>query len=218
MEQNEVKDYLKTIYGKEKVMTIRELTERMMLSEITVRRRLKKSGALTSYNKNGMYYTLPHIPVFDSYGLWNYKDIRFSRYGNMHQTIIQLINESRCGLHAGTIGELIGYPPHSLLNKLCAKSLIKREKLHGRYVYFSIKDQLYKSQRDKYETMQQQYSEDDMPCITVVKLLIERIKRPESDPSELARALQKENINISELQVKSFFEKHGLEKKTPTSK
>lgn len=218
MKQNEVKEYLKAIYGREKVMTIRELIKRMMLSEITVRRKLKKSGALTSYNKNGKYYTLQHIPVFDSYGLWNYKDIRFSRYGNMHQTIIQLVNESRCGLHAGAIGELIGYPPHSLLNKLCAKSLIKREKLHGRYVYFSIEDQLYKSQRDKYETMQQQYSEDDMPCTTEVKLLIERIKRPESDPSELARALQKENINISELQVKSFFEKHGLEKKTPTSK
>ena len=218
MKQNEVKEYLKAIYGKEKVLTIRELIKRMMLSEITVRRRLKESGALTSYNKNGKYYTLPHIPVFDSYGLWNYKDIRFSRYGNMHQTIIQLVNESHCGLHAGTIGELIGYPPHSLLNKLYGKSLIKREKLHGRYVYFSMKDQLYKSQRNKYETMQQQYSEDDMPCITVVKLLIERIKRPESDLSELARALQKENINISELQVKSFFEKHGLEKKTPTSK
>jgi hypothetical protein len=218
MKQNEVKKYLKAIYGKEKVMTIRELVKRMMLSEITVRRRLKKSGALTSYNKNGKYYTLQHIPVFDSYGLWNYKDIRFSRYGNMHQTIIQLVNESRCGLHAGAIGELIGYPPHSLLNKLCDKSLIKREKLHGRYVYFSIEDQLYKSQRDKYETSQQQYSKDDMPCTTAVKLLIERIKMPESGPSELARALQKENINISELQVKSFFEKHGLEKKTPTSK
>jgi len=218
MKQNEVKEYLKAIYGKEKVMTIRELKKSMMLSEITIRRRLKKSGALTSYNKNGKYYTLQHIPVFDSYGLWNYKDIRFSRYGNMHQTIIQLVNESHCGLHAGAIGELIGYPPHSLLSKLCGKSLIKREKLHGRYVYFSIEDQLYKSQRDKYETMQQQYSEDDMPCTTAVKLLTERIKRPESDPSELARALQKENINISELQVKRFFEKHGLEKKTPTSK
>jgi len=218
MRQNEVQEYLKAIYGKEKVMTIRELIKRMMLSEITVRRRLKKSGALTSYNKNGKYYTLPHIPVFDSCGLWNYKDIRFSRYGNMHQTIIQLVNESRCGLHAGTIGELIGYPPHSLLHKLCTKSLIKREKLHGRYVYFSIENQLYKSQRDKYETMQQQYSEDDMPCTTAVRLLMEKIKRPKTAPSELARALQKENINISELQVKSFFEKHGLEKKTPTSK
>lgn len=218
MKKNEVKEYLKAIYGKEKVLTIVELIKRMMVSEITVRRKLKKSGALTSYNKNGKYYTLPHIPVFDSYGLWSYKNIRFSRYGNMHQTIIQLVSESHCGLHAGTIGGLIGYPPHSLLHKLCDKSLIKREKLHGRYVYFSIEDQVYKSQRNKYETMQQKYSEDDIPCITVVKLLIERIKRPKTDPSELARALQKENINISESQVKCFFEKHGLEKKTPTTK
>jgi len=185
MKQNKVKEFLKTIYGRDKVMTIKELIKRMMVSEITVRRKLKKSGALTSFNRNGKYYTLPHIPVFDSYGLWNYKEIRFSRHGNMHQTIIQLVNQSLCGLHAGAIGELIGYPPHSLLNKLCAKSLIKREKLHGRYVYFSIKDQLYKSQRDRYETVQQQYSEDD---------------------------------TISELQVKRFFEKHGLEKKTPTSR
>lgn len=218
MKQNEVKEYLKAIYGREKVMTIKELIKGMMLSEITVRRRLKKSGAFTSYNKNGKYYTLPHIPVFDSYGLWNYKEIRFSKHGNMHQTIIQLVNQSRCGLHAGAIGELIGYPPHSLLNKLCAKSLINREKLHGRYIYFSMEDRLYKSQRDKYENSQEQYSEDDMPCTTAVKLLIEKIKMPESDPSELAGALQKENINISELQVKRFFEKHGLEKKTPTSK
>lgn len=218
MKQNEVKKYLKAIYGRVKVMTIKDLIKRMMVSEITVRRKLKKSGAFTSYNKNGKYYTLPHIPVFDSYGLWNYKDIRFSKHGNMHQTIIQLVNESRCGLHAGTIGELIGYPPHSLLNKLCAKSLIEREKLQGRYVYFSMEEQLYKSQRDKYETVQEQYSEDDMPCTTAVRLLIERIKRPKSNLSELARALRKENINISELQVKRFFEKHGLEKKTPTSK
>ena len=217
MKQNKVKEFLKTIYGRDKVMTIKELIKRMMVSEITVRRKLKKSGALTSYNKNGKYYTLPHIPVFDSYGLWNYKEIRFSRHGNMHQTIIQLVNQSHCGLHAGAIGELIGYPPHSLLNKLCDKSLIKRDKLHGRYVYFSIEDQLYKSQRNKYETIQQQFIEQDMSCTTAVKLLMEKIKRPESNPSELARALRKEKINISELQVKSFFEKHGLEKKTPTS-
>jgi len=218
MEQNEVKKYLKTIYGREKVLTIKDITKRMMVSEITVRRKLKESSALTSYNKNGKYYTLPHIPVFDSYGLWNYKDIRFSKHGNMHQTIIQLVNESPHGLHAGAIEELIGYPPHSLLNKLYAKSLIQREKLQGRYVYFSMEKQLYKSQREKYETIQQQYSQDDMPCTTAVRLLIERIKRPESNLSELTRALRKENINISELQVKRFFEKHGLEKKTPTSR
>ncbi len=218
MDRNQEKKHLQTIFGREKVMTIKDLKKRMMVSEITVRRKLKASGAITSYNKNGSYYTLPHIPVFDSYGLWSYKDIRFSKYGNMHQTIIELVNESCCGLDAGTIGELIGYPPHSLLNNLHDKSLIERDKLQGRYVYFSIEEGLYKSQRHQYDTLQEQSGQDDMPCTTTVRLLIERIKRPKSSLPELVRTLQKEKINISELQAKRFFEKHGLEKKTPISK
>jgi hypothetical protein len=81
-----------------------------------------------------------------------------------------------------------------------------------------MKEQQHQSRRDKYETIQEQNSGGDMPCITAVRLLIERIKRPKSNLSELAMALRKENINISGLQVKRFFEEHSLEKKTPTSK
>jgi len=49
----------------------------MMVSEITIRRKLKKWGTITSYNKKGRYYTLLHIPKFNSWELCNYKDIRF---------------------------------------------------------------------------------------------------------------------------------------------
>ena len=206
-------EYLTTIYGAEKVMTINNLKNRMIVSEITIRRKLKKSGAITSYNKNGRFYTLPHIPRFDTNGLWNYKDIRFSKYGNLTQTIIQLINQSSSGLHADIIGELIAYSPHSLLNQLCLKSTIQREKLHGKYVYFSIDKQLYKSQLNKYTSLQTQYIEDEISCIVAVRLLIEKIRRPKDSLFHLVRALHRENIKISELQAKHFFEKHGIEKK-----
>lgn len=207
-------DYLKTIYGSEKVMTINTLGNRMMVSAITIRRKLKKSGAITSYNKNGRFYTLPHIPKFDSYGLWSHNDIRFSKYGNLKQTIIQLINQTSIGLHAEAIGELIGYPSHSLLHQLCLKSTITREKLHGKYVYFSIDELLYKSQLNKYTSLQAQYIEDDISCIVAIRLLIEKIIRPKDSLSYLVRILRRENIKISELQAKHFFEKHGIEKKT----
>ena len=36
------------IYGDEKVLTIKDLKMRMMVSEITIRRKLKKWGAITS--------------------------------------------------------------------------------------------------------------------------------------------------------------------------
>src|SRR5680860_1551338 len=103
MAANETLEYLKTIYGKKKVLTIGDLVNRMEVSEITVRRKLKQSGALTGYNKNGKYYTLPHIPTFDSHGLWNYKDIRFSKYGNLNRTIPGLIGEFYRGLYVHEI-------------------------------------------------------------------------------------------------------------------
>ena len=97
MEISKELEYLKGIYGDKKVMTMSDLQNRMKVSEITIRRKLKKTGALTSYNKNGMFYTLPHIPKFDAQGLWANNGIRFSKHGNMNRTIIQLINHSEIG-------------------------------------------------------------------------------------------------------------------------
>ncbi len=203
------------IYGDEKVLTIKDLKMRMMVSEITIRRKLKKWGAITSYNKNGRYYTLIHIPKFDSWGLWNYNDMRFSKYGNLHQTIIQLINHSSSGLHAEEVGDLIDYVPHSVLHRLAGKAAIRREKLYGKYVYFSCDEQEYKAQLNKYKSIQAQYREDEIPCLIAIRLLIEKIRRPKDSTAQLVRQLQKDHVKISELQATGFLEKHGIEKKTP---
>lgn len=216
MEITKASEYLKGIYGDNKVMTINELKNCMKVSEITIRRKLKKTGALTSYNKNGRFYTLAHIPRFDAQGLWTYNDIRFSKHGNMNQTIIQLINRSVSGLQAGEIGDLIGYAPHSLLHQLTTKSAIHRKKLQGRYGYFSIDKQVFKSQLHSYTaTLQTQYSENDMPPLAAVRLLIEKIKRPKDGLAVLLTILRKDNVKINESQAKQFFKKHGIEKKTP---
>ncbi len=203
------------IYGDEKVLTIKDLKMRMMVSEITIRRKLKKWGAITSYNKNGRYYTLLHIPKFDSWGLWNCTDIRFSRYGNLTQTIIQLINHSSSGLHAEEVGDLIAYTPHSLLHRLAGKAAIRRKKLYGKYVYFSYDEQEYKTQLNKYKSIQAQYQEDEIPCLIAIRLLIEKIRWPKDSTAQLIKRLQTDHIKISELQATGFLEKHGIEKKTP---
>ena len=53
-----------------KILTIDELCELLSCSAITSRRRLKQWQALTSYNQNNRYYTLPSIPIFNKLGLW----------------------------------------------------------------------------------------------------------------------------------------------------
>ncbi len=188
---------LKTIYRSEKVMTINGLKNQKMVSERTIRRKLKKSWAITSYFKNGRYYSLPHISKFDINGLWCHKDVRFSKHGNLTQTIIYLVNQSLRGLHAEVIGMLIAYQPHSLLHQLCIKSKIQREKLHGKYVYFSINEQLYKSQFNKHTILQTQYIEEEISCIVKVRLLIEKIWRSNEELSHLVSPLHKEKIEVS---------------------
>ena len=64
-------------FRKKKVVTIQELINVLKKSIATVRRRLKKWKAFTSYNQNGRYYALPEIPKFNSFGLWKYRKVLF---------------------------------------------------------------------------------------------------------------------------------------------
>jgi hypothetical protein len=131
MSKNEGLTYMKSIYGKKKILTIPDLLNRMKVSTITVRRKLKQYAALTSYNKNGRYYTLPHIPSFNAKGLWQYQDVRFSKFGNLSQTIVGLIAGSDTGLSAEILCDYLGFAPHYILHQLSERTVIKREKLNG---------------------------------------------------------------------------------------
>ena len=100
-------------FRQQKVITIEQLVQLFQYSVITVRRRLKKWKTYTSINKNGRYYTLPQIPVFDENGLWKYQTVLFSKYGNLKQTTIELIRRSQVGLSAVDIAEIIEIPSSS---------------------------------------------------------------------------------------------------------
>jgi len=95
---------LKT-FRRRKVLTVSDLALLMQCSLITVRRKLKQWNTYTSYNQNGRYYVLPDVPPFDSNGLWRYRDICFSQYGNLTQTVIHLVKNSPAGFAASEIGE-----------------------------------------------------------------------------------------------------------------
>jgi len=74
-------------FSRKKILTIDQLVDLLQCSVITVRRGLKQWSAFTSINKNGRYYTLPRIPLFDENGLWRYQTVLFSNHGNLTQSI-----------------------------------------------------------------------------------------------------------------------------------
>src|SRR5680860_399825 len=66
-------------------------------SRMSVFRRLRELDYLSSFSHVGCYYTLPGVAHFDSQGLWFYNAVGFSRFGNLKQTVIHLVDQSVAG-------------------------------------------------------------------------------------------------------------------------
>jgi hypothetical protein len=200
-----------------KVMTVAELALQMRCSPRTVHRRLQAWQAIHSYNKNGRYYALPSVPAFDSYGLWRYRDIGFSRYGNLTDTLIGLVYHSQAGLSAAELGELLGMEPHSFLWLFRNHPALTREKHQGRFVYFAAESAHYPRQREGRVIMDagaRRPSDSE-----VIAILVETIKHPGSSIEQLCRNLKKQGVAVTEQAVVNLFAYHGLDpKKTARSR
>lgn len=100
-------------FRRRKILTLVEVAGLIRRTIHTARRWLKAQMVHRRYNKNGRYYTLPDVPTFDSNGLWHWRGVLFSRYGNLTKTVIELVRRSEAGLDAAEVGERIGLTPGS---------------------------------------------------------------------------------------------------------
>ncbi len=200
-----------------KVLTIGELSELLHCSNITSRRRLKQWQALTSYNQNNRYYTLPDIPVFTKMGLWFYKGIFFSKYGTCKQTVIHFVNISENGLSNTELAKKLGENPNSLLAHSKEISGIKKER-HGRdIVYFSSSEDVYKQQkRNRFPP--KPTAERLPPDAQAIIILVELIHHPEISINELTKQLQGKGHLIDIEDVDALFERYQIDKKKPNMK
>lgn len=196
-----------------KVVTIGQLVSLLESSVITARRYLKRWRAHTSVNHNGRYYTLPDIPKFDSNGIWKYQTILFSQYGNLKQTMIQLIRRSEAGLSAREVGQMVALASNSsIFSQLLNISGIRREKHQGHFVYFSDESATY--ERQKSALYRQGISGGFPSDEEAVLILVQYIKHPQIDLEKLSQRVAKEGKNIAPAVIRRFLEHHGLLKKT----
>ena len=201
------------IFRTDVVLTIGQLRNLLNCSTSTARRYLKKWGAYTSYNMNGCYYILPDIPAFDNNGLWEHCGRRFSRHGNLKQTIIHLIRNAPAGLDAATISERLAFDGYSVLSRLSSSLVVRREKFGGRLIYFSTEPQIYESQMKKRKDVSEQPVNILTDAIAVL-VLVEKIKYPELGVPQLTKRLQNKGVLVELHALQGFFLQHGLVKKT----
>jgi hypothetical protein len=197
-----------------KVLTIEQLVDLLKSSVITARRRLKKWEALTSFNQNGRYYTLPQIPQFDNQGIWKYQRILFSKYGNLKQTIIELVRRSETGLSAREVAQIVEIPSNSsIFSQLQRVSGIRREKYQGRFVYFSDRQETYQKQKS---VLSRPQAATALPSDEeAVRILVQYIKHPHIGVEQLCERVARQGKSIDPCVIQSFLEHHDLLKKIP---
>jgi predicted transcriptional regulator len=215
-------------FRKKKIMTISEIAESMQCSIPTVRNRLKKWKTYTSYNKNGRYYTLPEIPIFDQNGTWKFKGTFFSKQGNLKQTIIHLVNDSESGLTASRLAKRLGLSTSTQLRSLISYfktiSGLHREKQkgNGSYVYFSAEKSIYSSQKQRRESQIKIKEKDihgQLPSESEsITILVDIIKHPKTTIKKCAGRLRKNGMIIKPESIRNLLQYHGIgiEKKTVT--
>jgi len=204
------------VFRRRKVMKLEEVAELVQSSIHTARRRLKQWQAHTSYNQNGRYYTLPDVPEFDADGLWHWRGIFFSRYGNLKQTVVELIRHSSAGLDAGEMKSLLGLDPRSFLSSFADHPQIKREKSQGRFVYYCADRSVYSGQHQRRSVLSAQGRQPT--AFEAIAILVEKIKHPALSNQALSRRLKKQKLSVEPETIKNLFILHGLaEKKTPHS-
>lgn len=113
----------------------------------TVFRKLAELEALNSYSHRGKYYTLKSIARFTVQGLWRFRAVCFSRFGNLLETAETFVQRSDAGYSAGELKEMLGVKTKHALTQLVRDGRLQREKIGAVYVYFSTEKSLAQKQR-----------------------------------------------------------------------
>jgi hypothetical protein len=199
-------------FRRQKILTLVEAARLLGRTVHTARRWLKAQKVHRSYNKNGRYYTLPDVPKFDTHGLWRWRGVFFSRYGNLTKTVIGLVRGSEAGLDGTELGKLIGLVPRSFLFAFAKHPELRREKVQGRFVYYAADPSLYAQQQQRRSLMGPGMR--DLSDFEAVTLLVEKIKYPDLSIEELCQQLRrKEKLLVEPEMIRSFFARHGLDVK-----
>ncbi len=206
---------LKEMFKKTKVLTLDQVSKTRECSIRTVQRQFAALAVLRSYNKNSRYYTLPEIPKFNDYGIWCYRDINFSKYGDLRQTVKEAILASKGGLSGSEIGDIVKLLPRSFMHHFREMEGVFREKHGGVYVYFSNDPTIYETQLIKRVRANEAKIISDAIAI---KILVVYIKHPELSEEELSSILRREqSVDISPSMITKLLSFQGLLKKNPDS-
>jgi hypothetical protein len=203
------------------VATMGQMRQEFHLSHMTVFRALKKYGYYTSYNYNAAYYVLQHVPQFDEWGLWAYRDIRFSCYRRLPETILAVVEKAPAGLTIRELEERLQTKVANLVFRLVGAGRLRGERLLGHQAVYGAGDpercSRQREQRQRLLSEQAVRGPDDLPpwCSTseAIAVLQQMVLSSDDHPERLARRLQARGVQVTASQVSRVMDYYALKKK-----
>jgi len=191
-------------------------------SRMSVFRRLKEIGYLSSYTHTGRYYTLAHIPQFDSHGLWFHQSVGFSQCGTLKSTMVDLVDRSSAGYTHLELNHLLRIRTHNTLLNLVREGRVSRQRLEKTFLYVGVSpDKAALQVAKRHENASSNAEIASISVTTVIEVLIEAIHAGQVyiAPPVVANRLSFRGISITAKQVKQIFIQYGIstEKKTAES-
>jgi hypothetical protein len=127
---------LKHFFDRHKIATLDQLRENLgNPARCTVFRKLSELHYLSSYSHRGKYYTLRSIARFSEKGLWSFRSVCFSRFGNLLQTSQAFVDHSEAGYSAGELKDILQVKTKHALTKLVREAGLARETFDSVYIY-----------------------------------------------------------------------------------
>lgn len=222
------KDALRKLFRRRPVNDLTELMRVLKTtSRMSVFRRLKLLGYLSSFTHGGRYYAIDEVVHFDQWGLWFHRDVGFSRAGTLKTTVVELVEGSKGGMTPKELVALLKLPVrgslYNTLRELVGKGRLRRQKDKALRLYLSAstgraQDQLAERQQ---RTAYRQLPPTEVPAETVIAVLVETVQVVDVAvaASVVADRLRARDADVTAAQVEQVFAHYGLgpEKKTAVS-
>ena len=187
-------------------------------SRMSVFRRLKPMGYLSSFTNAGRYYTLPDVPKFDALGLWFYQNVGFSKQGTLKSTVVGIIHYSEAGMTPTEMFNLLKLPVanslHNSLHALIKNKQLNRRRLQGLSLYTHIDPDIGQKQVER--RLKRIESPLPKPFVAsteqTISVLVEAIRAGKilTPAATVSSRLTAQGMSISVDQVEQIYSQHGL--------
>jgi len=150
---------IEKFFYQHKIVTLSQLKTALgNPARCTVFRKLGELEYLSSYSHRGKYYTLKSVAQFTTQGLWNFRSVWFSRFGNLLDTAETFVRDSPAGYSAAELKEILNVKTKHALTHLVRCDRLAREKLGSIYIYLSPESRIANRQQKVRKVYEKQSS------------------------------------------------------------